>query len=223
MDISPVGEVVERIISRLPPPSSSLDETPSPQETQEQRTFRWAIEHGVPPRFARATLEGVGVTVRSKVGAYCLTLDEMIRAGRGLLLLGSLGVGKSCILGVVARAGLRFWGEAPWASPSLLYADCGELTRALIRRDLSERASELRKVPLLLLDEMGSEYDSEYGRAALDEFLRWRHAYERATCVASNISAKLLAEDPRWQRTYDRLRDTCIGIELGGASRRQAK
>ena len=216
-----IEDALKRILSRLQQETSSEETSSQNQEwTPEQREVEWLLRHGIPPRYARAMAEGVYHPAKGPVTAFTQDIVNNMQNGRGLIISGPVGTGKSMILGVVAQAAYRAWGEMPWDYPTALYLNTYQLYGRLIRPDDEGSPKTAREVPLLLLDELGSAYDTPYGISQLDDFFEQRHAKCRSTCVTTNMSAKQMRTDPRWSRIYDRLKQSCAGIELTGASRR---
>ena len=131
---------------------------------------------------------------RRRVQMYC---DEITRArtdGRGLLLLGENGSGKSacaCLVRcVAARNGF-----------SIGYITAREFVTSsiLVYRDpeLKVWRDSLLRADFLVVDEVGKEYrkeGSEYTQGEIDDLLRWRRGEYRPTVVTSNLTTKEIEE-----------------------------
>jgi len=174
---------------------------------------------GLPKRYRQATLADVSEAARPLVAAYCEDIEARVGAGQGLLVSGPVGVGKSCILGVIARAAYQAFAGEHWSHP-VAYVNCARLYVLLMDVDRDRRQLPYSEVRLLLLDELGTAYDNPFAVSQLDALIETRYASGLATCTATNLSVKAMHEDVRWRRVYDRLRDGGLGIALTGASRR---
>lgn len=92
-------------------------------------------------------------------------------------------------------------------------------------RDAMGEATEEdpRLRPLLLLDEFGAAYESDYAMAALEDYIGWRYDNRLATCVAGNLTPEQLRENPHYSRMVDRWRETCRVVVIGGESMRHSE
>jgi len=158
--------------------------------------------------------------------AYMEHLTENLSQGRGLLILGPLGVGKTSALALIARScygsGYKCW-----------YTTVTKLIEHLLRGngmktvyDTSglERGNayqvDPRGWPVLLLDEFGSAYESEYAMAAFEDYVGWRYDNKLAVCVAGNLTVLQLKQNLHYARMIDRWRETSAVIQIGGESMR---
>ena len=175
---------------------------------------RWLLVHGVGEAYHGATLGEVAEAggVRRVVTGYIERLGEHVRAGRGLLLVGGWGVGKTSILALVAAAA--------WEAGLPCELVHGDRLATLLRswaephRALVER---LKRVALLLIDDLPNE------PGLLDELGEYRHGHGLATCVSTNMAVEgegAVLRQPEWRRLADRWRERCWWVRIGGESRR---
>jgi len=181
---------------------------------------RQALEQcGLLPVYHDATLQGVHEAIRSDIGMYLVNLEEHRLAGRGLIITGGTGVGKTCVLALVGVRMLELAG-------GFRFAYAADIYRALHRRDDGERAmaDELRQTSMLLFDEFAAPASSDFIYGDLEALLEYRRGKRLPTCVTCNVPMKQLAKQPQWARIADRLRETSYppGRELmiPGGSRR---
>ncbi len=214
---------VDKVLSRLQIPISDLEEPSSYEpygfEEEPDRKSFWMEQAGVPIRYRKAKMEWVSQKVQPIVSSYCDNLLAMRDEKRGLIVSGPVGTGKSCVLSLVAQAAYHHFCQGEWHRP-VVYINCADLYAAMFKKDQRIEDSWYAQVQFLLLDELGTAYDSDFATAQLDALMERRYADECITCVATNLSVKQMKEDLRWRRVYDRLREGAIGIELTGASRR---
>jgi DNA replication protein DnaC len=180
---------------------------------------RWLDAHGVGARYQGMDLSRVDEAARITVGGYLDRLGDHVRAGKGLLISGPTGTGKTAILGLIAERahGIMLQGGCWMVYSYDLYA-------AICRRDEAarERLETWRNCRLLLLDEFGAAYGADFPASEFEGMMEHRQADQLATCVTTNLSLADLRRSPEWSRVYDRWRSTCWGIELVGASKREA-
>ncbi len=176
---------------------------------------RWLREHGVGRRYQGMRLEMVPQGVRREIGAYLTCLREHVASGRGLLLAGPVGAGKTAVLGLIAERAFDLEITAELVHCSALFA-------AFYRRgrDDGDRLQRWRGSALLLLDDFGVPYAHDFPLAEFEAFVEHRHAEMLATCVTTNARIEDLRADAAWARVYDRWRATCWGYVLDGPSQR---
>ena len=136
---------------------------------------------GVPASKWQVSLDAIAPDAPhlAPVRSYQASLRLNLETGRGLLLHGDYRVGKSsiaaCILAEVARHRLRpVWLEA------------FELVDGWINAD--DRYDDFRSAPFIVLDDLGTEGDSEFRKDVILRALRFRLEREGATVITTNLS-----------------------------------
>lgn len=141
--------------------------------------------------------------------------DEMKAAGKGILFFGNTGTGKSfaaaCIANALIDKGLR----VRMTSPSTILTDSKKW-------DYDEDWSE---DDLLILDDMLAERESTYAQEIIQQVVDARYVSRKPMIVTTNATAEELKypADIRKARTYSRLYEMCMPIEITGADRRRDK
>jgi DNA replication protein DnaC len=129
---------------------------------------------------------GVPQEVRESLGrAFYATqatqaVDRWLASGKRLLLLaGSFGTGKTVAAGYAIKRHPGRWMHA------------SEIAKAAGFKH-EDRMAELQNARLLVIDEVGGEFNdaSGWGRAALTTLLLTRYAEKRLTVMTSNLDAK---------------------------------
>lgn len=186
---------------------------------------RWMMQCGVGERYWDSSDDRLRES--TEIIAYMEQLPENIRQGRGLLILGPLGVGKTSALALIARScyqsGYKCW-----------YTTVTKLIQHLLRASGMKTVQQAYGMergqpyqvdpkiwPLLLLDEFGSAYENPYAMAAFEDYIGWRYDHKLATCVAANLTAQALRENAHYARMVDRWRETSTVIQVGGKSMRR--
>ena len=190
----------------------------------------WLRRCGVGERYwdvDRARLREPGQVV-----PYLDALGEKVAEGRGLLLLGPVGVGKTATLSLIASTAMEHEIMGAW------YTTATRLITHLLRgtemrrewvysddgyggREGREEDVDPKEWPLLLLDEFGAAYESEYTMGAFEDYLGYRYDRKRATCVATNLTPDEIRHNSHYARMVDRWREICIVVGIGGESMRQ--
>jgi DNA replication protein DnaC len=149
---------------------------------------------GIPARFARATLTAADRTApgRAPLLAACQALVTTgAPAGRGLVLLGDPGTGKTYLAAAVTRALIDRDLDAVFVSlPQLVLGGRARAPEAAAAFDAAlDRA---RTCAHLWLDDVGRERPTEWARAVLALLLDGRYAAGLATSVAAALSPRAL-------------------------------
>jgi len=177
---------------------------------------------GVPPDFISITWADVKPRPEVKgfdgaagmCRAFSENITEHLETGSGLVLCGTVGVGKSLLAALICR-GAREGGR------TVLFAR----TRALLDRlkdwdNAFDFHKELEAADLLVLDDLGGEYASDWARSEIDALVSARHAERRSIIATSNLSPGDLAKAYS-PRVLDRLRERGPALEIRGPSYRR--
>jgi DNA replication protein DnaC len=163
----------------------------------------------VPESFAEVTLSGyrrISGTEEAfeAVKSYLLNRKENFHVGKGLLLSGPCGTGKThlgcAILNCALNDGYRAIYKNVPEMLDLLQPDHAE----------GEEQGELMKTTcragVLLLDDLGAEKPSEWTQKQLTIIIDARYRGNRPTIITTNLAGKSLA-DSCGARVYSRLMD----------------
>jgi DNA replication protein DnaC len=134
-------------------------------------------------------------------------LIPALRRGRGAVILGHTGTGKSCLLALILRAA----------------AEAGLRGRMISAHDLLDfRAVDgVEDVPVLGIDDLGVvPWPGAAARARWDRLVDYRYARKLPIVVTSNLEPAEF-RDFVGERAWDRIRETCWFIWIPGESRRR--
>jgi DNA replication protein DnaC len=135
--------------------------------------------------------------------------------------------GRDTLLVLAGGVGTRKSGCAAWAlteRPGLFIAST-ELARIAVSRkdDETERFRAIRsKYPLVVIDDVGAEYDTEWFRSVLNDVVNARYEEMLKTILTTNLEAKGFA-DSYGKRILDRVNEAGAYQLIGGTSLRKRR
>jgi DNA replication protein DnaC len=148
-------------------------------------------------------------------------LEAKLNHGRGLILDGPVGTGKSSAAALIAREVLDLSTvenvrRIRWESTS-------ELIHEMEADAASKRAVELRLTApdLVVFDDLGVEKLAYWQVALLDVIMNIRYTRRKSIIVTMNVPIGDLAKDEQFGRIVSRWRQTCTAVSMTGADRRE--
>lgn len=185
-------------------------------------------QSGLPARFHDRTLGNYRATDSKQqsaldaVKSYCADLDGL-RNGRSLLMIGSVGVGKTHLAAGVINALVK-----PDNKVDAVYTTARDMIRDIRStwknpdRDESDAIDYYAKPSLLVIDEVGVQYGSESEAILMFDVIDKRYGSRLPTVFISNLKlaeVKAILTD----RIIDRLReDNGLIMQLEWTSQRGA-
>lgn len=210
--------IIGRIWSSCPQCESIRRKAEEAQQEEQARKAREARQRkligraAIPERFVGKSFDNFKADTEAKRVAlsvlrdYAENFESNAQAGKGLILSGKPGTGKSHLAGSVLQSQL---------DREVLYATCMDVIRMVRetwRKD-SERSERqvlayLGGLDLLVIDEMGMQYGTEGEQTVLFDVLDRRYREVKPTILLTNQDAEGL-KAYLGERTFDRLRETC--------------
>lgn len=163
---------------------------------------------------------------------FCLQFAGDQPPAKGLYLYGSLGVGKSFIAGAILQELLHDGVDS-----YMVYVPefMREIRASIGNGSVDQKVESVKKATLLILDDIGAEYNTPWTRdEVLGAILQYRISERLPVIFTSNLNLQELEEhlgytdkgghEPmKAQRIMERIRHYVIPIYVKGANRRNKK
>lgn len=170
-------------------------------------------------RWTFDTDDGANEHITNVARNYVNNFGKMRDTGKGLLLYGDVGTGKTFVAACIANALIDMGVPCMLTNFSRLINTIWEV------KDKQSYIDNLNSIPLLVFDDLGSEATTEHRNEIVFNVIDSRYRAGLPFIVTTNITAQELksATDIRKQRIYSRLFERCIPVEVKGTDRRREK
>lgn len=150
--------------------------------------------------------------------AYVKNFSEYRKTGKGLLLYGECGTGKTFYAGCIVKALIDSGRPA-------MITNFSRLVNQIQARDFKARQSfidELTGLDLIALDDLGVERDTEYMSEQVETLIDQFYRAGVPMIITSNHSPAWMLKDTdiRRKRMFDRILERCHPIEFAANSMR---
>lgn len=149
---------------------------------------------------------------------YVNKFSELRKENYGLLLWGEPGTGKSFYAGCIGNA-LIDKGYPVFATT------INRLINQMFSiENKNEFIKELCRFELLIIDDIGSERNTSYANEQVFTIIDERYKSNKPTIVTTNLDPKNFQSesDMALKRTYSRLLEMCVPVEVKGERRTEA-
>ncbi len=176
----------------------------------DSKMLNWRFEHE----------DGENKELSALARKYVEHFPEMKDRGKGLLLFGSVGTGKTYIAVCIANELIDRGYPCLVTSFARLVNKIGGLYT-----DKQEFIDGLNRFDLLVIDDLAAERDTEFMGEIVQNIIDSRYRSGKPLIVTTNLTSDELQNpaDIRKQRTYSRLYEMCIPFCVKGNDRRQKK
>lgn len=166
--------------------------------------------------------DGANAKLSTAARKYVENFEKLAADGKGLLLFGGVGTGKTFAAACIANA-LIDKGVSCFVSSISRIINVAQNNEA--NGGKQAYLDNLNRFDLLVLDDLASERDTEYMLEMVQTIIDARYRSGRPMIVTTNLTGEELKhpEDMRKQRIYSRLFEMCIPIEVTGDDRRKKK
>lgn len=161
--------------------------------------------------YAGAVFAECDAPVKSVFMAWCDQFREFgLSKGQGFIIYGGRGVGKtylaSCVCNRLIESGYR----------------CRLTSLRAAIDDRQAVVSELEKMDLVVIDDLGTERDTPYGLETVYDVVNRLYSKRVPMVITTNLTRSQIADPPRGiSRAMDRIKERCQPLEYAGANRRQ--
>lgn len=167
-----------------------------------------------------ASDDGGNEKIMDVMKRYVANFPRMLESGKGLMLCGSVGTGKSFAAACVANALIDEGTPCMMTNFSRLVN--------IINSSFEGRQKyidSLNDFDLLIIDDLAAERDTEFMAEQVMSIIDARYRAGLPLIVTTNLTAQELsgATDIRKQRVFSRLIEMCVPITVTGRDRRKAK
>lgn len=149
---------------------------------------------------------------------YAENFKKFKRDGKGLLLYGTVGTGKTFYAACIANALID-------RGYPVLMTNFSTLTNKIqgTMDGKQKIIDNLNNYTLLIIDDLGVERKSEFMQEMVYNIIDSRYRSGLPFIITTNLSANEIknAPDISFQRIYDRILERCHPIEVSGVSRRK--
>lgn len=151
--------------------------------------------------------------------AYVNNWDWVTENNAGVMLWGDVGGGKTFLAACIANALID--KDIPATMTTI-----PKLVAAMTKDFGAERGNILYMVanaPLLVLDDVGTERNTEYSNEQVYEIINTRYKAKKPLIVTTNLTMNAMknAEDVTHRRIYDRIVEMCTPCRVTSSGRRQ--
>lgn len=149
---------------------------------------------------------------------YVKNFDKMLEDGKGLLLFGSVGNGKTFASACIANALI----DKGYPCMMTNFARIANTVQGMFdgRQDYYD---SFNRFPLLVIDDLSAERKTEYMQEIVFNVIDSRYRAGLPLIVTSNLTAEEIKNpaDIAYQRIFSRLLEMCVPIEVKGEDRRR--
>lgn len=175
-------------------------------DSPEFRTHTFANDNGRQPQMKNAR-------------KYAEDFENKLRNGSGLLIYGPCGTGKSYASDAIANRLID-------RGFPVLVTKIGKIAEKVSAASFEEKGyyfSSLTKYPLLIIDDLGVERETEYMNEILNRVIDDRERSGKPIIVTTNFTKQEMENPPSddWARVFSRLFKRCYPLNFTGADLRK--
>lgn len=164
--------------------------------------------------------DGSNEKIMSAMKNYVANFGELRQQGKGLLLFGTVGTGKSYAAACIANALI----DKGYPVLMTNFARIANTVQGLFE-GRQEYYDSLNRFPLLILDDLSAERKTEYMQEIVFNVIDSRYRAGLPLIVTTNLTSEELKHpsDISYQRTFSRLLEMCLPVKVEGKDKRLEK
>lgn len=149
---------------------------------------------------------------------YVKNFDRMRKDGKGLLLYGNVGTGKTYAAACIANALI----DKGYACMVTNFSRISNTVNGMYE-GRQEYYDGLNKFPLLVIDDLSAERKTEYMQEIVFNVIDSRYRAGLPLIITTNLTGEEIKNpsDMSNKRTFSRLMEMCIPVEVKGKERRR--
>lgn len=167
-----------------------------------------------------ANANGTNEKLMKAMQNYVANFGELRKQGKGLLLFGTVGTGKTYAAASIANALID-------RGYSVLMTNFARIANTVsgMFEGKQEYYDSLNRFQLLILDDLAAERKTEYMSEIVYNVVDSRYRAGLPLIVTTNLSSNELKHpsDIAYQRTFSRLYEMCVPVEFAGKDQRAEK
>lgn len=164
--------------------------------------------------------DGTNEKLSTAARNYVANFEEMKKRGKGLLLFGKVGAGKTFAAACIANALID-------SGVPCLVTNFARLVNTIsgMYDGKQDYIDGLNRFDLLVIDDLASERDTEYMGEIVQNIIDSRYRAGLPLIITTNLTAEELKHpsEIRKQRIYSRLFEMCVPVEVIHKDRRKEK
>lgn len=162
--------------------------------------------------------DGASPTLTNAMKAYVENFQQLRKSGKGLLLYGDVGTGKTFLAACVVNALIDRGYPCLMTNFSRLANHISGMWEGK-----QEYIDSLSMFALVAIDDLGVERDTEYMNENVTTIIDSLYRAKVPMIITSNYTPKQLTEtkEIRKKRVFDRMLERCHPIKVNGESRRK--
>lgn len=211
-------ETVVRCMCRCENARFEADRKEEQERDRRMRVQQLRVEGIQDPAMRKHRFEDAEETsVLAKCRRYAEHWDEIGKTGKGLLLWGDVGTGKTFAASCIANALIDRNVPVLMTSFPRILNTAGYDKSAVIK--------QMQQFSLVILDDFGVERQSDYALEIVQFVLDERYKSGHPLIVTTNLTLRDLhsPKNITCARMFDRLNEMCVPLHFEGISRRKAK
>lgn len=216
-------ETIVPVVCRCKKEEMEAEEERQKHEEEMRRLNALRKSSLIEEKFRNATLTNFQITEENQklymvAKRYIDNFDQMEQENQGLLFYGIVGTGKSYTAACIANELLN-------NRTSVVMTSFVKILQEIQKpqTDESDFMAKLNSPRLLIIDDLGTERNTEYALEKVYNVIDSRYRVKKPLILTTNLSLQEMqdASDIRYKRIYDRIFEMCYPVRAAGRSWRE--